>query len=356
MIDAETTSVRSDTGVYKKRIAYPDVLRIIASFAVILIHVSSQHLADVEPGSYTWRVFMAVRDLSGFAVPVFVMISGSIFLDRDIPAGTMITKYVFRIAVAFCFWSLIYSVLFMRSEGILTMAGYFIKGYSHMWFLYMIAGLYLITPFLRRIVVSEDLLKLFVILGLLFYAILPGAVDILGGINYKVGEYLRSPLDDMNLTFCVGFVFYYVLGYYLRKNPLSGTTLKAAVALGIICFVLSGALYASDRMFAGIPVGEYFNSLEIVKIIKTVFVYESVHALAGGKETPKPVTILAECSFGVYLSHQMFINLLKRIFGLDTLSFGPVVSILTVSLITLICAYGFTWIMRKIPPVRRYLM
>ena len=61
------------------RIAYLDILRVIASFAVIVIHVSSQHLADVDAGSYQWRAFMTLRDLTSFAVPVFVMISGTIF-------------------------------------------------------------------------------------------------------------------------------------------------------------------------------------------------------------------------------------------------------------------------------------
>ncbi len=166
----------SNTG--SKRIPYLELLRIIASFAVIIIHVASQYMNQVEMGGWQWRVFRTYRDLASFAVPIFVMISGTLFLSKDISVETIVKNYIIRIMRVFLFWSTLYSVVFFHSDGILTMAGNVVRGYSHLWFLYMIAGLYLITPILRQIVTNEKMLKYLIALGAFFGCILP---DFVGG-------------------------------------------------------------------------------------------------------------------------------------------------------------------------------
>ena len=119
-----------------KRQIWIDAIRIFASFAVMIIHISSQYLAEVEAGSHAWIFFRIYRDTCSFAVPVFVMVSGTLFLNREIPIRTMLRKYVARIAIVFVFWSALYAVVFLHRDGILTMIGTFVKGYSHLWFLW----------------------------------------------------------------------------------------------------------------------------------------------------------------------------------------------------------------------------
>ena len=63
-----------------QRIAYFDVLRILATFAVIVLHLSAQHWADTDVYSRAWQAFNLYDSAVRWAVPVFVMISGSVSL------------------------------------------------------------------------------------------------------------------------------------------------------------------------------------------------------------------------------------------------------------------------------------
>ena len=99
--------------VSKNRIIYLDILRILATFAVIIIHVCSQNWNKVAPSSYEWNVFNFFSGISRWAVPIFVMISGTLFLDnrRNINIKKLYTKNILRIITAFIFWSLFYTII-----------------------------------------------------------------------------------------------------------------------------------------------------------------------------------------------------------------------------------------------------
>ena len=69
----------------QNRAYYLDVLRIIATLAVIMLHVSAQNWDTVDVHSFAWHVFNFFDSLVRWAVPVFIMISGAVFLDNDRP-------------------------------------------------------------------------------------------------------------------------------------------------------------------------------------------------------------------------------------------------------------------------------
>ncbi len=71
-----------------QRIAYFDVLRILATFAVIVLHLSAQHWADTDVYSRAWQAFNLYDSAVRWAVPVFVMISGGCFSPARRASGT----------------------------------------------------------------------------------------------------------------------------------------------------------------------------------------------------------------------------------------------------------------------------
>ena len=89
-----------------QRIAYFDVLRILATFAVIVLHLSAQHWADTDVYSRAWQAFNLYDSAVRWAVPVFVMISGALFLSGSQAASRhILKKNVSRLVTAFIFWS-----------------------------------------------------------------------------------------------------------------------------------------------------------------------------------------------------------------------------------------------------------
>lgn len=68
----------------KGRIHYLDWLRILATIAVIVIHVSSQKAYGMaQIGSAPWQGFNFWDSLSRCSVPLFAIISGALFLNPN---------------------------------------------------------------------------------------------------------------------------------------------------------------------------------------------------------------------------------------------------------------------------------
>ena len=102
--------------------------------------------------------------------------------------------------------------------------------------------------------------------------------------------------------------------------------------------------------------GSFMNALSIVKFSKAMTVYVVIKRLAEKKPYGNKILgLLGECCFGTYLIHQMIINMLNKIFGLNTLTFTPVISILLIALITFIVSFVIILPIRKIAFVRKYI-
>lgn len=76
----EQATQKSNTN---ERIVYLDVLRTVATLAVILLHLSATGYKAAPQGSAAQVICWCYNFLSRFAVPVFVMISGAIFLNPN---------------------------------------------------------------------------------------------------------------------------------------------------------------------------------------------------------------------------------------------------------------------------------
>jgi len=92
-----------------KRIYYLDVLRVLATLAVVVLHVAADRwYGDV--GSFSWKVFTGYSGITRFCVPVFFMISGALFLQKEkqVPVKTNYTKYIFRLVIFLLFLAMVY--------------------------------------------------------------------------------------------------------------------------------------------------------------------------------------------------------------------------------------------------------
>lgn len=203
----------------KKRILYLDILRVIACFAVIMIHVTVSNWNTTSVYEFEWKVFNFYYLSFRFCVPVFVMISGVFFLepDKNIDLKKILNN-ILRIVQVFIFWSLIYetySVVVKRGTINLIFFINIIYGHYHMWFLFMIVGLYIITPFLREIAKDKRLIEYFIILSFIFGYL----VNFLMFIP-KMNTIIEVIINKMNLFFVLGYTGYFFTGYYLNKYEL----------------------------------------------------------------------------------------------------------------------------------------
>ena len=86
------------------RDVWKDVARITAALAVVFLHSAAFIVSDENANASNWLIANIFSTVTRFCVPVFVMISGSIFLDPDKQKYNRLpTKNIVRIAVAFVF-------------------------------------------------------------------------------------------------------------------------------------------------------------------------------------------------------------------------------------------------------------
>ena len=95
-----------------QRILYPDILRTIAVFAVIMIHFCAYGFCNYDVYSLDWQIINAYESWIRWAVPVFVMVSGMFFLDqqKEITLSKLYRKNILRLVVAVLFWGFLYQV------------------------------------------------------------------------------------------------------------------------------------------------------------------------------------------------------------------------------------------------------
>ena len=72
-----------DVGKKENRKIEIDLLRIVACFSVIMLHSSAQYWYELPVSSLRWSVSNGYDALFRFGVPIFVMISGMLFLGRE---------------------------------------------------------------------------------------------------------------------------------------------------------------------------------------------------------------------------------------------------------------------------------
>ena len=212
---------------------YLNVLRLIATLSVVLLHTSAGVLDNsLAPSEYEF-LYSYFKLLNQFAVPVFVMISGYLFLNpsKSINYGLLFSKYVRRIVFALFIFGIPMCILESTfwGENIFRAFDNFLRGHSwaHMWYLYMLIGLYLLTPIFRPVIVNSSIKDIKIGLCLLF--VLSSLLPTLNIYGISVSSYLILP----------PYIFLYLLGYYLGDLEKNNFSIRFLFGLLFIFLILT---------------------------------------------------------------------------------------------------------------------
>ncbi len=136
---------------------WPDRLRNLATVMVIGIHVAAPiaHGEGLDFNGFWWWSGNFWNSLTRPAVPLFVMLSGYLLLGKDYPLPDFLKKRFSRVVIPAVFWMLIYCFYNYMAKGSPATLGEALKSivtgpvHYHLWFIYLIIGLYLVYPILR---------------------------------------------------------------------------------------------------------------------------------------------------------------------------------------------------------------
>lgn len=344
----------------EERKVYFDFLRIFATFAVIMLHVAAQNWYNTDINSIEWNIFNFYDSIVRWGVPIFIMISGSLFINKDLSIKIIYKKYIFRIITAFIFWSVIYAILLSKPHSIIDTILTVIKGHYHMWFLFMIVGLYMITPIIKQITMNQNLTKYFIILGIIFAIIIPQTISLISIKSAYLGDFAQKIIENINLHIILGYTVYYILGFYLDKTDITEHKFKYICILGILGFIativfstiLSKHTKNANTLFYGnFTVNVFLEAIFIFAVLK-----ECVNKINLNMKIKNIISKLSKYCFGIYLVHALIITYLDRIFNLNTLSFNPFLSVPATSIIVFIISLIISFIINHIPILKKYVV
>ena len=357
MTSGEEIKMINEHSASRKRILYLDVLKIIALFAVICIHIVGGKFGFFSPGSPEWNGVNLVDSLSRWCVPVFVMVSGALFLDPDKPFDVkkLYSKNIVRLVAAFFFWSFLYALYSWWnnnfSGGLLSVLKATVVGEYHMWFIFMIVGLYVITPPLRLVAKNEKVLTYTICIIFLLMT-----VNGYAGV-FPSSTSISAILEDANLN--PGYIGYYLLGWWLKSHSLSSKCSIALCGFGMVGFAVTylATLGASLEYCETGLVSQYYEYCTLNVALMSVAVFVAVKSIVEWLEARVDfrfmrilVSEIANLSLGIYLMHVFFFWWLA-----PSVSDGlfPVVYLyaMLVYVVTCVAAY----LLRRIPAIGVYL-
>lgn len=330
----------------KERNSNLDLLRIISCFAVILIHTNYYFFKDelYHPNlGMTYIVESLINIITRFSVPVFIMISGALNLSKEINKDI---SYLYKKSIRKIFLPVLIAMIpmffievlstFLIEKNILESIGIsfykvFIGEFFNLWYMYMLVGLYLLTPFIIRL--KET------ISGQLYTKI---ACYLL--VWVAVSQLFSSQEAAWSIGVVVAFLPYYLLGdiLYARRESLRPLV---AIAVGITCVLLSFvARFLGQTYYLISPYAAFFSPtiiiLSLLAFSSTLKLRKNFHS--------KSLTILANLSFYVYLFHTVVLRIILMLFEkkveqpelIELLLFTVLIALISLAVAYL---YDFFW-------------
>lgn len=341
------------------RIVYFDYLRVFATFSVMILHISAQNWYTTDVNGFEWQVFNFFDSIVRWAVPVFVMISGSLFLNRNISLKKMYSRYILRMVIAFVVWSAIYAI-FMDGT-IASRLSAFVQGHYHMWFILMMVGIYMSVPLIKALVGSNLRIKYFSFLALIFAFLFPELFTLMNDFGselvIKTSNVIKQDINVMNMHIVLGYVSYFILGFYLDKKELSRRWRIVIYAFGILGFVFTIVMTLIVALKIENYCTNYYGYFNINILLEAVAVFT---LFKYGKYENDKLNIfiqkLLKYSFGAYLIHALVIEWLDKKVGLNTLSFNAVLAVISISIIVFVVAFMVSALLNRIPIIKKYVV
>lgn len=391
-------------GLSGPRKQFLDVLRVLATCAVVLMHVltGATDVTDASIVPEYRSLLLSVMDLVTWCVPIFLMISGYLFLnpERTLTYPVMIKKYCRRIALAILLFGVPYAAselvvaertfrIMMIPEALkMTLTGH---TWSHMWYLYLILFLYLITPLLKKVLQILPVWGVAAVMTVIF-------------LGSSVTPFLNKVLDVNSIPVLPDggvYFLYYLCGYFFavrevcvdkaessatpgkRKSMEAGDHTEPARGRRIenVWLIAAAVLIMGmilSRTLVGFSIQMAYNYPFTVLLAVLLFAAgwngrrDGAASTAWEKDRTHriPWQEAGALSFAVYLVHPVYVNLLYKFVkitpftvlqqcGVQSVAAGHAVLILLLAvfcLVVLALATATAWVLRKIPVLRKYVL
>jgi surface polysaccharide O-acyltransferase-like enzyme len=288
-----------------------------------------------------------------------VLLSGALLLQPskvNEPIRVFLKKRLARIGIAFLFWSAIYVAwnyfVIHKPLTVTSVTQMFLSGGVdyQFWFIYLIMGLYLITPILRVVVAYADrrILRYLIVLWFITVGLVP-LFSLITGFGI-----------DSNLLLFGGYIGYFVLGVYLMASVVSSKTLKWLLAGSIVWTIIGTWLMAYPFHYLN-QYYFFFYTLSANVIIASVAVFMLLSKYprdwpgSNHRKLSRLVHAISVNTLPIFFFHVIVLETLNvgfLGFKLSLTVLTPIIEIPLATAATLLLTLGLVLLMKKVPILR----
>ena len=341
------------------RKTYISYIRAVACIGIVFLHtftmctVAFPDMIKEDSGT----VFFLVPYLMMWAVPCFVMVTGALLLERskDITYGKVFKKYIPRVLRALILCVIIFRFLdiWMNKESFSTAVFgdilkklYTGKSWAHLWYLYLIIGLYLLMPAFKKITDNLETKELMIlcVIYMIFVSVVPLLND---ATEVTTGFYITTNSI---------FPAYLMIGHMIDSERVT-VRRSVSVILTVIGFIGIAALEYykafTESEFVKNTLDKYLGSYAFIPVIILsigVFSLFKNSASSEGKEKSGNNIIgrwllsVDKCSFGVYLIHLVFLRYVFKCTEFKPYERNGVLMTTGLAVAVFVCSYLCVWI------------
>ena len=378
-----------------------DWLRVAACFMVMMVHSTEPFYLGGDGSLVLTRAdafwTSLIDSLVRSCVPLFVIASSYLQFPLHHPVKDFFRRRVKRVLIPLLVWSLVYALVYGNPvHNLKDLLLNFNYTAGHLWFVYMLFGVYLLMPLLSPWAEKVGRKELQAYLGIwLFTTLIPlfrswatgdsapmiyGPSGVPMPARYPVwGEASWNAYGTF--YYVSGFIGYLLLGLYFRKFAGEYSwkkTLALAIPLYLAGFaVTAGGFYrrvmhSSGGMFpsggdVSVAVGWEtswgYDTIDVVMMaIGLILIFRKIHS--EGEFYSNVLRPVSEASYGMYLVHMLLLPLFFSLFH-GWLGFGPngvlgfwttPVEILLTAAVTFVTTAVIAVKVRRIPKAGNILM
>lgn len=282
-----------------------DVIRCVALFLIVLCHTNIG-LENATPYIVKLKWFVGKC-----GVPLFLIISGYLNLPMKYEDKEFISKRFKRVFLPFLSWSILYIALDLIihdraiSVNMFSEDCFLIASSAHLWYVYAILALYLITPIISEYFqkCSKNMFQ--------FYL----SIWLMSALFTYYYHWTGHTFFDHNFTYITyylgGYLGYYILGYYIKRfSPalfFSQLNVRNSVILGSL-FFLAIFFICIGYFILNMTTVEISKYVTIVPILFSVITFSILWKIkVKNIRVIKVIDSLSKHSFGIYLIHEIVI-------------------------------------------------
>jgi surface polysaccharide O-acyltransferase-like enzyme len=306
-----------------------DILRVLACYLVIQVHTGEFYYigagGTVLTGDAPFWVGI-LNSICRISVPLFVMISGYLLLPLKDEMGTFFKKRFTRVAIPFLVWCVLYAIYWaLKGQTDWAQAGInilhipvnFGVEVGHLWYVYMLIGLYLFAPIISPWIAGASRQNMHFYLAIWAITLCLPYIHLL--YPQVLGEcyWNQTPL----LYYFSGFLGYLILGAYIKKFMPEKKTWYLPVGLLLIIAgyaITAGgfiSLLHSTTDVSKLELTWQFETINVAMMSIGIFlIFKNISFSNPSSIAARGITDISKISYGIYLAHIMVLNFFYSLF------------------------------------------